>query len=88
MNTTATQVRPFMPDGAWRDTAARQIQEHPIRSLAAALGIGFVLGGGLSSRFTASIVATGLRMAVVPLIVESLVALGDGFLSQQKETQT
>jgi hypothetical protein len=65
--------------GAWRDTLARQTREHPMGSLAAALGVGFVLGGGLFSRVTVRIVATGLRvglrMAVVPLMARTLVTL-------------
>jgi hypothetical protein len=71
--------------GAWREELARQTREHPVRSLAVALGVGFVLGGGLFSRVTARIVGTGLRvglrMAVMPLVTQSLVALGDGLLT-------
>ena len=68
--------------GAWRAELTRQTREHPIRSLAVALGVGFVLGGGLFSRVTARIVGTGLklglRMAVVPLVTQGLITLGDG----------
>jgi hypothetical protein len=73
-----------MQIGAWRDRLARQTREHPMRSLAAAMGVGFVLGGGLFSRVTARIVSAGLRvglrMAVVPLMARTLVTLGEGLL--------
>jgi hypothetical protein len=47
-----------------------------------ALGVGFVLGGGLFSRVTARLVGAGarigLRMAVIPLMAQGLIALGEG----------
>ena len=71
--------------GTWADTLAQEAREHPIRTVAVALGVGFVLGGGLFSRLTARIVGTGvrigLRMAAVPLMAQGLVALGDGLLA-------
>jgi hypothetical protein len=72
--------------GTWRDRLVRQTKEHPGRMVAAALGAGFVLGGGLFSRITARIVGNGLRiglrMAVVPFVTQSLLALGGGALMQ------
>ena len=71
--------------GAWTETLARQTKEHPVRSLAVAVGVGFVLGGGLFSRITARLVGAGarvgLRMAVVPLMAQGLIALGEGLLT-------
>jgi hypothetical protein len=71
--------------GTWADTLAQQAREHPIRTVSVALGVGFVLGGGLFSRLAARIVGTGvrigLRMAVVPLMAQGLVALGEGLLA-------
>ena len=68
--------------GAWTEVLARETRKHPIRSVAVALGVGFVLGGGLFSRVTARLVAVGarigLRMAVVPLMAQGLAALTDG----------
>jgi hypothetical protein len=71
--------------GTWTETLARQTREHPVRSVAVALGVGFLLGGGLFSRLTFRIVSAGarigLRMAVVPLMAQGLVALEEGLLS-------
>lgn len=58
----------------------RRTQEHPVRSVAMAVGVGYVLGGGLFSRLTARIVGTavriGLRTALLPLVTEGLLVLG------------
>jgi len=65
---------------SWADRLARQTREHPGRFVAAAVGVGYVLGGGLFSRLTARIVGTairiGLRTALLPLVTEGLFVLG------------
>ncbi len=57
----------------------RRARRHPYGMLAAALGIGFVLGGGLFSRLGRGMVGTGvglgLRASAVPFIERELVAL-------------
>ncbi len=76
-----------MPASDWRsavesltDKVMRQTREHPGRSAAMAVGVGYVLGGGLFSRLTARIVGTairiGLRTAVLPFVTEGLLVLG------------
>ena len=54
--------------------------EHPGRSVAIAVGVGYVLGGGLFSRLTARVlgmgIRIGLRTALLPLATEALVVLG------------
>ena len=61
------------------DKLVRQTREHPGRSVAMAVGVGYVLGGGLFSRLTARIVGAGLRIglrtALLPFVMESLVTL-------------
>jgi hypothetical protein len=41
-----------------------RIEEHPYATLAAAAGIGFLLGGGLFSRLGAKLVATAIRIGL------------------------
>jgi hypothetical protein len=50
----------------WRGTLDLdgRLQRNPYGMLAGAVAMGFVLGGGLFTRLTATIVSTGLRMAV------------------------
>lgn len=75
------------PVGSWTDTLARQTREHPGRSVALAIGVGYVLGGGVFSRLTARILGTGIRIglrtALVPFVTESLVALGQRHHSEE-----
>lgn len=70
----------------WRDNLSRQANEHPGRTVAIALGAGYLLGGGLFSRLTARILGTGLRIglrvALVPVVTQGIVALGEGLLSR------
>jgi len=74
----ATKTR--APAESWADKLVQQTREHPGRSIAMAVGVGYVLGGGLFSRLTARIVGTGIRIglrtAVLPFVAEGLLALG------------
>ena len=64
----------------------RQTKEHPGRTVALALGAGYVLGGGLFSRLTARIVGTGIRvgfrMVLVPFVTQSIVAMGESMFTR------
>jgi hypothetical protein len=55
---------------------SRRMEQHPYRTLAAALGTGYVLGGGLFSPATRRLVGAGLkiglRVAAVPLLKQQL----------------
>lgn len=60
---------------------------NPYPMVLATVGIGFVLGGGLFTRLTATIVGAGLRiglMAALPLLKEELAAA----LTESKSTST
>ena len=54
-------------------------RRHPYGMVAAALGVGFVLGGGLSSSLTRGLVRAGLRLGLkasaLPFLEKELVAL-------------
>ena len=75
--------------GAWTELLARETRKHPIRSVAVALGVGFVLGGGLFSRVTARLVGVGarigLRMAIVPMMAQGLAVLAEGLRAPATE---
>ena len=53
---------------------ARQIQEHPYRTLAIAAGLGYVIGGGLFTPLTRHLLGVGMRVAVLPALQSSLLA--------------
>jgi len=67
-----------------------RVDRHPYGTLAAALGIGYVLGGGLFSPLTARIVGLGLRlglrMAAVPFLQRELMGLASA-LGQEAEPE-
>ena len=60
-----------------------RVERHPYGTVAAAVGIGYVLGGGLFSPLTASIVRLGvrigLRLAVLPLLKQEMAELVETF---------
>ena len=62
---------------SWRDTLSEQINEHPGRTVAVALGTGYLLAGGLFSRLTARLVGLGMRIGFrvggTPLATQILV---------------
>ena len=45
----------------------RQMRDHPYRTLAMAAGIGYVIGGGLFTPLTPTLVRVGARAALVPM---------------------
>jgi hypothetical protein len=59
-----------------------RVNRHPYATLAAAVGIGYVLGGGLFSRLTGRVLGLGLRLgirlAAIPLLKEELYGLAEG----------
>jgi hypothetical protein len=55
------------------DTAvAKQVRERPYATLAAAAGVGFILGGGMRSPFGQLLVRVGVRAFGPPLISAAL----------------
>jgi hypothetical protein len=63
-----------------------RVERHPIGMVLAAMGVGYVLGGGLFSATTGRLVRIGIRLALVPLIKSQIGALsGEG---RQAESST
>ena len=60
-----------------------RVRRNPYGSMAAAVGIGYVLGGGIFTPLTARIVGLGLRLgmrlALLPLLKQELFELAEGF---------
>ena len=63
-----------------------RVDRHPYGTVAAALGIGYVLGGGLFTPLTGGIVRLGLRiglrLAVLPLLRQEIAQLVDTMESE------
>lgn len=58
-----------------------RIDRHPYGMLAAAAGIGYVLGGGLFTPLTARIIRLGMRLAALPLVKDELVGMAEAALT-------
>jgi hypothetical protein len=63
-----------------------RVGRHPYGSVAAALGIGYVLGGGLFTPLTSRIVALGLRigvrLAILPMLKDEISVLADALTGE------
>jgi hypothetical protein len=66
-----------------------RVNRHPYGTIAAALGIGYVLGGGLFTALTGRLVGlglrVGLRLAVLPMIKDEISELAE-MLGQRDES--
>ena len=49
-----------------------RMDRHPIGMVLAAMGVGYVLGGGLFSPLTGKLLKIGVRLALVPIIKSQL----------------
>ena len=78
-----------IPSDATRTLELRsRVTEHPYAALAAAAGVGYVLGGGLFTRLTARTVKLALRvgasLAVWPLLEKELGGLAETHTSKPR----
>jgi hypothetical protein len=68
-----------------------KIERNPYGMVAGAIGVGFVLGGGLFTRLTARIVGAGLRiglMAALPLMKDELLRMALTSESKNKKGES
>lgn len=63
-----------------------RVDRHPYGSVAAALGIGYVLGGGIFTPLTSRLVSLGLRigvrLAVLPMLKDEISVLADALTGE------
>jgi hypothetical protein len=61
------------------DDLRERVEQQPVRTLALALGAGYIVGGGLFSALTSRLLygglRIGLRLAALPLVREELMGL-------------
>ena len=66
-----------------------RVERHPYGMVAAALGLGYVLGGGLFTRTTARMFRMGIKVAAIPLVRDELMAFAedaiDGVLDRARK---
>jgi hypothetical protein len=54
-----------------------RVQRHPYGMVAAAVGVGYLLGGGLFTPFTARLIRLGLKLAALPLVKDELLGMAE-----------
>lgn len=66
-----------------------KVEANPYGMMAAALGVGYVLGGGLFTPTTMRLLRMGARLATIPLVRDKLLDMAeaaiDGLVSQRKK---
>ncbi len=50
-----------------------RMRRHPYQTLAIAVGVGYILGGGLFTNFTAKVLRVGARVGALPSVQRQLV---------------
>jgi hypothetical protein len=71
-------------------TLSQRAMAHPYQTLLIAAGVGYVLGGGLFTRLTMSMLRAGVRMGALPLVRRALLDAAEVALSmptQGRNTQ-
>jgi hypothetical protein len=63
-----------------------RVDKHPIAMVLAAVGVGYVLGGGLFSPLTGRLLSVGLRLAVIPLVKSQLAAMAGAAVQPDEGT--
>lgn len=57
-----------------------RVERNPYLMVAAAFGVGYVLGGGLFTRTTGRVLRLGMRLAALPLVKDELIGMAEAAL--------
>jgi hypothetical protein len=80
-----------LDDAAETAGLAEAVRQSPYGSLGAALGTGYLLGGGLPSPTTARLLRLGLKLASVPVVQDKLLDVAevalDAMLAKARKAQ-
>ena len=57
-----------------------RVDRNPYLMVAAAVGVGYVLGGGLFTRTTGRLVRLGMRLAALPMVKDELLGIAEAAL--------
>lgn len=70
-----TEARDVVSDLKQTVDLRRRVEQHPYAMLGAAAAVGYVLGGGLLTSMTGSLIRLGVRLAALPFIKQELLNL-------------
>jgi hypothetical protein len=65
-----------------------RVDRNPYGMVAAALGVGYVLGGGLFTPLTGRILKLGVRLAMLPFVKDELLGMAEAAISGYQAGQT
>lgn len=68
-------------------TLSQRAMAHPYQTLLIAAGVGYVLGGGLFTRLTMSMLRAGVRMGALPLVRRALLDAAEVALALPAESR-
>lgn len=57
-----------------------RVERNPYLMVAAALGVGYVLGGGLFTRTTGRLLRLGVRLAALPMVKDELLGMAEAVM--------
>lgn len=57
-----------------------RVERNPYLMMAAAVGVGYVLGGGLFTRTTGRLLRLGVRLAALPMVKDELIGMAEAAL--------
>lgn len=87
-----TEARDVVSDLKEKVDLRRRMEEHPYAMLGAAAAVGYILGGGLLTSMTGTLIRLGLKVAALPLIKQELWNLAEsavaGFGSRPSGTSS
>jgi len=72
----------------WRNRAYGFVREHPYQAVGAAFGVGFLLAGGLFSRFTGRTLSFGTRFLLGRMVRQLVTGAAAGFATRPSESAT
>lgn len=65
-----------------------RVERNPYGMVAAAIGVGYVLGGGLFTPLTARILKLGVRLAMLPFVKDELLGMAEAALQGYQTGQS
>jgi hypothetical protein len=65
-----------------------RVERNPYGMVAAAIGVGYVLGGGLFTPLTARVLKLGMRLAMLPFVKDELLGMAEAALQGYQAGQS
>jgi len=74
--------------GDLRGYLADRVEHSPLQTLGAAAGVGYLLGGGLNSKLTESLLAAAATLSTAMAVLRELADIGENLQSPQRPSAT